>query len=328
MLDAPLLASLVAEARLAPSVHNIQPTRWALAGPATILLLEAPDRRLPAADPHGRDVAISHGAAMEGMLLALAARGVAATPGPGDYAPPGRLRPVASLKVEPGPVVTDCGKLAQRRATWRGRFRRPAAETRSPAERLAGDDLVVVTEPAAIASIGALGDEAAMFFLRDDDHRRELLHWMRLSRAHPDWTKDGLNARAMDLGRLEAAAAGLVLGPLFRPLDRLGAAAPLLSEKTKTESAAAILLFHRPAGEDPVTTGRAFYRRWLDIEGAGLAACPISVLADCPRTNSLLASAHSIPNGRELIGVFRAGEAPTHPKPERARLPLNELIVA
>jgi hypothetical protein len=196
------------------------------------------------------------------------------------------------------------------------------------AERLAADDLVVVTDPAALTNIAVLGDEAAMFFLRDNDHRRELLHWMRLSRAHPGWSRDGLNARSMDLGRIEASAAGLVLGPLFRPLDRLGAAAPLLAERTKTQSAAAILLFHRPAGEDPVTTGRAFYRHWLAMEGAGLAACPISVLADCLRTNRLLASAHSIPKDRDLIGVFRAGVAPAGLKPERARLPVSELIVA
>ncbi len=167
-----------------------------------------------------------------------------------------------------------------------------------------------------------------MFFLRDHDHRRELLHWMRLSRTHSCWSRDGLNAESMDLGQLEAAAARLVLGPLFRPLDRLGAAAPLLAERPKTESAAAILLFHRPIGEDPVETGRAFYRRWLAIEGAGLAACPMSVLADCPRTNRLLASAYSIPKARELIGVFRTGEAPANLKPERVRLPVTELIVA
>ena len=56
MLDRSLFEILIAEASLAPSVHNIQPTRWRLLSGDTILLLEDGQRRLPAADPSGYDV--------------------------------------------------------------------------------------------------------------------------------------------------------------------------------------------------------------------------------------------------------------------------------
>ena len=76
MLDRALLEELLAEARLAPSVHNIQPTRWRLIGGDTLLLLEDIARRLPAADPAGHDVRLSHGAAVEGLSLAFGRRGL------------------------------------------------------------------------------------------------------------------------------------------------------------------------------------------------------------------------------------------------------------
>lgn len=75
MLDRLLLEDLVAEARLAPSVHNIQPTRWRRDGDALLVLADEA-RRLPAADPLGHDVRLSHGAAIEGLSLALGRRGL------------------------------------------------------------------------------------------------------------------------------------------------------------------------------------------------------------------------------------------------------------
>jgi hypothetical protein len=75
LLDDDRLHRLVASARLAPSVHNIQPTRFAREGDA-IMLLADPARTLPAADPAGHDVRLSHGAALEGLSLALARMGL------------------------------------------------------------------------------------------------------------------------------------------------------------------------------------------------------------------------------------------------------------
>ena len=74
-----LLRELVADARLAPSVHNIQPTRWRLVGDGRLALVDDTSVRAPVADPAGHDVLVSHGAALEGMSLALNRRGLSVT---------------------------------------------------------------------------------------------------------------------------------------------------------------------------------------------------------------------------------------------------------
>ncbi|WP_343519687.1 hypothetical protein [Sphingomonas sp.] len=317
MVGPDLLTRIVARASLAPSVHNVQPTRWSLDGEGRILLLDTPSIRLPAADPRGRDIAISHGAALEGTLLALATEGWAGQVEQADGA-------LAAIRATPDTRVGL--PEVERRATWRGTFV-PLADA-TALDRLAAEcaDLVLVRGREAVTRIAALGDDASMHFLREDAHRNELREWMRLTRAHPNWAHDGLNAEAMALSPIEARAAGLVLGALFRPLDRLGLARTLLSERAKTASAAAIALFVRPAGEPAIETGRAFYRAWLAMERHGLAACPVSVLADWPETNRLLAAEQGVPAGQALISAFRIGQRPPSAKVRRARWAPHQLI--
>ncbi|NML07403.1 hypothetical protein [Sphingomonas sp. G-3-2-10] len=318
MVDPDLLTRLVARARLAPSVHNVQPTRWSLDGEGRILLLDTPSIRLPAADPAGRDILISHGTALEGTLLALAAEGWAGQVEQADGA-------LAAIRVHSDAAAAPMPEI-ESRATWRGSFEPLAAG--APLDRLEAEsgDLVLVRDATAIAHIAALGDDASMHFLRDSAHRRELRQWMRLTRTHPDWDHDGLNAEAMVLSPVEARAAGLVLGPLFGTLDRIGLARLLLSERAKTASASAIALFIRPAGEPAIEAGRALYRAWLAMERHGLAACPLSVLADWEETNRLLAAEHRLPEDRALIGVFRIGSRSGR-APVRARWEPQQLIV-
>ncbi|CAN7622530.1 hypothetical protein LJR009_005562 [Bosea sp. LjRoot9] len=80
----------------------------------------------------------------------------------------------------------------------------------------------------------------------------------------------------------------------------------LTSERAKTASGA-IALFHRPAREDPLETGQAFYRAWLTIERLGLAACPVSVLADWPEANRMLVAQHARSRGTPARQRLQAG---------------------
>ena len=101
MIDLSLcLKAALDEARLAPSVHNVQPTRWRLAGDR-LLLLGDPARTIPAADPAGRDWRLSHGAHFEGLSLALAARGarLAEPEMLADTPPEHGLVPIAACRV-------------------------------------------------------------------------------------------------------------------------------------------------------------------------------------------------------------------------------------
>lgn len=329
MLDSDLFRDLIAEASLAPSVHNIQPTRWRLLAADTVLLLEDGQRRLPAADPTGHDIRLSHGAALEGLSLACSGHGlriaqVALDERPDDAT---RLRRIARLTLASGEAADPLASEVAGRRSWRGRFLPADAELRDALHKLAAaPDLLVVPPGSAGGEIAELADRAGFHFLCEDEHRRELLAWMRLSRRHPRYAHDGLNAEAMALGSVEAIGASLVLGPLFPLLRRIGLAQTLTQERAKT-AASAIALFHRPQGEDPLETGRAFYRAWLAMAAQGLGACPISVLADWPVSNAALIQRHPPPAGCRLVNVFRLGRIPPGAGAARARLPLGELIV-
>lgn len=323
--------ALVAEASLAPSVHNIQPSRWRHDG-ARITLLGDMKRVIPVADPHSRDWMISHGAALEGFSLALGARGLAITElttAGALVAPGSSLKPLLSFTVAAGASRPEASTAIKTRTTWRGPFKPLNAGTSAALDQLAAlrDDLTLL-RGAAVKDLALLSDRAGLHFLRDPAHRTELLHWMRLSRRDHNYDRDGLNAEAMHLGALEALGAGLVLGPLFSLLDRVGLAGSLVSEAAKTASAAAIAVFHRPETEDAISSGRAFYAAWLAMESRRLQGAPLSVLADWDVAREVLEQRCASPKGRRIISAFRIGEPDGAPRRSHARLPVDELIVA
>lgn len=72
--DSDTLRSALALATRAPSVHNSQPWRWHV-GSRGLQLHADPARHLPHADPDGRELLISCGAALHHCAVALAAEG-------------------------------------------------------------------------------------------------------------------------------------------------------------------------------------------------------------------------------------------------------------
>jgi hypothetical protein len=195
-----------------------------------------------------------------------------------------------------------------RRMSWRGSFV-PSQEDDDSLSTIAAarDDVFCIRDRAALSEIAQWADQAELSFVRRADFRRELLDWMRLSDRHPRYLRDGLNREALSMSGLEAMGAGWVLGKLFAPLDWSGIAASMLSDQAKTSSAAGVVLFCRPRGEDPLLTGRHFYRVWLEIDRAGFAACPISALADHSGFNEKLTSSAGVGTNFRLVNVFRVG---------------------
>src|SRR5262249_24928604 len=153
-LNAETWREVVAEASRAPSVHNVQPTRWRLGAADRVELLRALDRSLPAADPSGRDVRASVGAAFEGTVLALSRRGLGVG-GPalgGEPAGPGLVRVAVARLIEGVPEDPLAAWMEKRRA-FRGVFPRPAPELAQALRGLAARDTIVVTERDAIATL-------------------------------------------------------------------------------------------------------------------------------------------------------------------------------
>lgn len=323
LFDARERLALVAEANLAPSVHNIQPTRFRFAADGAIEIIEDTQRRIPIGDPTGADNRKSFGAAAEGLVLALAARNVTAKIEIG-------AGPIARLTVDPEAEPDPLRACVHERATWRGAFEKPTTADIKVIASLGGfDDVVAVTAPHRIAEIATLYDDTSLSTLRNGAYRGELVSWMRLSRSDSNWSRDGLNAEAMALSTFEAFGARVVMGPRAFPLlDRAGLAGPLTAEGAKVKSAAGVVLFHRAAQEDEFNVGRRFYRLWLEITARGLCLCPMSVLADSAAAAAQMKASYGIAEDRKLVTAFRIGRRPEGAKaPPRVRLPAAELIV-
>lgn len=320
-LDAETFRALVADASLAPSVHNTQPTRWRLTPDGRVEVREDGGRHLRIGDPEGRDLNVSHGSAVEGFCLAAGLRGLAVAVSQGSGQ-------VAELMLSPQGAPDPLARFLKQRRTFRGKFE-PGEAARAAVARLApAEDLALVETPDRIADLAALHDAAGLRWFRNAAYRAELVSWMRLSRHHPMWSLDGLNAEAMEMSGIEAAGAGMVLRPaIFEALDRIGLAGPLVAEAAVVRSASAIALFHRPVHEVSFETGRRFHRAWLSFAQVGLSASPMAVLADDPEARATVQAAFGIGGDRRLITAFRLGVAPDRNLAPKPRLGLETLIV-
>ncbi|MEM9277213.1 MAG: hypothetical protein AAGA76_01415 [Pseudomonadota bacterium] len=330
--DRQLVASVVSQARLAPSTHNTQPARWLFQNDGSIHILADTNRFLPVCDPTNRDAGLSCGAAAEGTLMALVANGYklditediwlsGETDESGNRLA-GILQPVKK------PDVLALNEQVETRFTWRGHFEKAEPQQCTDLETWVEqtEDVVLVNKANDIAKLAELNDAASLITMRDKAFRLELIEWMRLNKNHPDFLNDGLNFESMQMSGLEATAAGIVLGtPVFNIMDGLGLAKSIVGEKSKTLSATAIALFHRPRDESPFITGRYFYRFWLHLARLGFAAWPMAVVADHEVTAAEISRHFSIPDSHRLINALRVGIAPK--KPPRARLPVAELIL-
>jgi hypothetical protein len=228
------------------------------------------------------------------------------------------------------PTDTQPDPLADQvevRASWRGDFATASAVDRESAARLATTDCAVITDPGSLIEASRIFDAASYGFLRDSAFRGELRTWMRFTRRHPRWDRDGLNAAAMVLGRVEAIGASVVLGPAFGILDRIGIASGLLAEGKKVASASGLVVFHRPTEEAPFDSGAHFYRLWLRIEAAGFGAAVLAALADDPAAARRIVQMAGVPDGHRVVSAFRIGRRPAGATVPRARRGLAEILV-
>jgi nitroreductase len=329
-LDRETQRALVAEAARAPTVHNVQPARWRFGADGRVVLFRAVDRALPVADPTGQDVRASLGAAWEGMSIALSRRGLGLSEPEfsedGDEED-GRIT-VASARIVEGAAPDPLAEFVEVRRSYRGRFVPLSANVLRQLTTIGGEDVRWIVDPAGLPEMARLYDESGWSFVRQPAYHAELYRWMRLSPAHPDWARDGLNAECMALSGVERAAASVLLRPrVFGVLKRLGAARAVISEAAQIRSASAILLFTPRRELSDFAVGRLFYRLWLQVAALGAGMVPMSALADSPPARERLGREHGIPADRRLANVLRVGGVPPGSAARSPRLPVDELLV-
>lgn len=194
---------LIATAGRAPSVHNTQPWRFRLVGNAVELRAD-PRRRLPRADPAGREMVISCGAALFGLRLAV--RGLGYHPAVQLLADPRRPDVLARVGLGvPAPMSSNERALlaaTTRRYTHRGAF----TSDQLPPGLLAALQRDAEAEGATLVLLDRIGlyrQLAALVAVAESRQRRhamlraELRHWTRPPGSE---ARDGVPARAYPVG--------------------------------------------------------------------------------------------------------------------------------
>jgi hypothetical protein len=174
---------LVDAAAWAPSVHNTQPWWFGTRG-STVTLHADPDRRLNVADPDGREMLISCGAAL--CTLRLAARRLGLAPRIRMASDPERPGLIADVTLEPAqPPSEDENRMydqIRRRRTHRGGFRPESlpAGLLQALRTCALDEnaaLRVVADPRARIALGALTEVAEQMLRQKPDYCLEMARW-------------------------------------------------------------------------------------------------------------------------------------------------------
>ncbi|WP_037308877.1 hypothetical protein [Ruegeria halocynthiae] len=317
--------AIVAQAMLAPSAHNTQPARWRLNGECIEVHADL-SRCLPVGDPHDRDLEVSCGAAVEGTVLALAARGAGAEVTLSDAPDEVGLRTIARIYPKASADAEDAELAAEvsKRLTHRIGF---APALKGAFEDWDATHMTLVEDTTQIDWLAKQIDIASARVMRSRAFRSELLHWMRLREGDPNYHTDGLNREVLAMDATTARVAPTVLGGrLYDLLSVLGLGPHLSGEAARSRGAGAIALFHWPANGSMVEAGRVFYRSWLQASARGLVGWPAAALADDPCTRAAVSDRFTVPTDRVLFNALRLGAA-NGATPSRARLSMRDVIV-
>lgn len=266
----------------APSVHNTQPWRWHVAGDRIELYADR-RRQLVVADPDGRDLLLSCGAALHHATVAAAARGFATQVQrfPNDSDPDH----LASLWLTPAgitPTALEDARILQLRCTDRRRF----TSWPVPDELLeqlaveASDDPVVVlpvTEVATRLRTGLLVGRATASQQGDDALQAERRRWVGVSRA------DGIPRET--LGQDHTALSDSQGAQLS-----LEAATPSRSagEQLEGSDGLVVVVSHNDDRGSQLRAGEVLSRFWLGATAAGLSVVPLSQVVEVAETRSAL----------------------------------------
>lgn len=314
------VAGLLATASRAPSLHNSQP--WCfLVRPHVIELWADPERRLPAADPTGREQRLACGAALFNLRLALHGLGV---------------RPLVTLHSDGiHPDLLASVRFGGRRAPTPVQRRLLAAVPRRRTNRSPFTDEPVTTGERAALHRAAV-EEGAWLHMVDD--QRERLALARLTaeahavqRADPayraevaQWTAvtggraDGVPAR--DGEQRPGAHERWVMRDFTGGQGRSNTSAGVPFER---EPAIAVLTSYGFGPSADVTAGQAMQRVLLTATVEGLTASFLSQLIEVERAREELRRLIGSPRGPQV--VLRIGRG--WPVPATPRRSVDDLLL-
>jgi hypothetical protein len=286
----------------APSAHNTQPWRIELVSDTEARLYFDPARRLPATDPPGRQVHISHGTLIEMTAIAATSLGYRTE---AELLPGGEMtiaefgtKPTAVIRLVADPAVAADPLFAQvlTRRTSRLAHQGPPL-TDSEREQIAAQaqlfprvtvGFVPQDQLAAVLDIAA---RAMAIEVNDHDLYDETRQWFRFSDRQIAQKGDGLHFDTAGLSGLSLQLARWFTRP--GNWDKSYNRGPYLKGFVDSvKSTRAMLTLTTPANtmHEWITTGRAYMRAQLAADRLGLRFQPTSqVLQEYPQMDELRA---------------------------------------
>ena len=305
----------------APSVHNTQPWLWRIVGDDVIELYADRRRQLPVADPDGRNLALSCGAAVHHSTVAARALGltphVTLVPGDSD------ADLLARIALSPGHVTDGASEALAKleaRVTDRRRFTSwPVPEARvahlAQAASGWGAYAVPISDVTARYRTELLLSRALVAQRADERYVEEQDSWT----GHG--THDGVPP--------ENAAPGPTNRPGARPHRYVAEteAAPVPDLLESTDSVIAICT----AGDDQLEwlrAGEALSAMWLRATRDGLSLVPLSQVIEVAETRAALHqevfAGMARPQILVRVGWQEISRTPLAPSPRR---PLEDVLL-
>ncbi|MEV0895437.1 nitroreductase family protein [Actinoplanes sp. NPDC049802] len=291
-----VLVDCVRAATTAPSLHNSQPWLFRIDGP-TVEVYADPGRRLPVADPDGREHMISLGAAVLTLRVAVRRSGyrtrVELLPHDGD--PELIARVYAGRPARTDKVTETLAAAIPHRHTNRGPFARvpipPQALSRLRAAATQEAAILRVAEGASRDTVLEMARVADQWLRDRPQYAHEMRRWTGPNARHdgvPTWASGPWDALGMipvrDFTELPA---------MLRP-----------SEPFEPHPTILLLATEGDTPLDWLRAGQALQRVLLTATWLGLAATPISQPVEVPDIRRMLSGP---PPGLPAQMVLRVG---------------------
>jgi nitroreductase len=304
-----IAAFLIDAALKAPSVHNTQPWWFGVRGSRVSLHADL-ERRLEVADPHGREMLISCGAAL--YTLRLAARHLGRVPKVRIL--PDSERPMLLADVDFSqrqPPTRDEERLfdeVDHRRTHRGGFRAERPLTAllpklSIEARREGASLRIVTDPRARYALGALSEAAEQTQRIDVHYLAEVARW---APAPGSARNDGIHSdtypRALEHVHRDFAARDFARGQGWgRPGDG----------RDNRTGVVALLMTVRDMPRDWLKAGQALQRLLLSAARTNVSAAFHTQVLELPELRDFVQARFCGGDHPQLL--MRLGQVADHP---------------
>jgi hypothetical protein len=318
------------------SFYNSQPFKFKFVAETQFEIFVDPHRFLLSSDPHLKNIQMSFGALLETLELGLLTRGL-------TLQLKTRIPTHASMNEcwGHGEVLVGSKKRSEfamndleRRFSYRGGFNKSANEAWKILNKITEPINVshlarLIINPEIQSEVARLFDQMNIKYLQSPGSMEYLYPWLRFSPKNPQWSLDGLNAKALAVSRINSISASLLLKPVFfRSLIKTGIAKAFVSDASKIKAAMGLWVIYAPREANFVEMGRIFMREWLRMTQKGLFGAPLSVLADEPSIQGDLKTILGIPASGQIVNILRAGPLPpSYRKYPRARLKAEDLVI-